>query len=209
MGKRGLPSPDRADVVAQSFSPRRSMHAVNVDDHAGQRSSRACWGPPARESIHRPVAPDAPSAQPAGMIASGHDPGGRGVFASFAVQPVPRPQAQASRTSTRDEGLARVVQLRCRAAEVPGLLRGPGGARTATSPACRPFPAGRRRMGMVHRTRTAARPVGRRAAARRSRRSTRLRCSRAGTGSTGCGCPVRRGGDPPGGACNPCGSPTP
>jgi hypothetical protein len=35
MGKRGLPSPDRADIAAQSFSPRRPMHAVNVEDHAG------------------------------------------------------------------------------------------------------------------------------------------------------------------------------
>ena len=36
MRKRWLPSPDRAEVVAQSFSPRRSMHTVNVEDHAGQ-----------------------------------------------------------------------------------------------------------------------------------------------------------------------------
>ena len=35
MRKCWLPSPDRAEVVAQSFSPRRSMHTVNVEDHAG------------------------------------------------------------------------------------------------------------------------------------------------------------------------------
>jgi hypothetical protein len=36
MRKRGLPSPDRADTVAQSFSPHRSMHTVNIEDHMGQ-----------------------------------------------------------------------------------------------------------------------------------------------------------------------------
>jgi hypothetical protein len=35
MRKRGLPSPDRADVVAQSFRPGACMRVVNVEDHAG------------------------------------------------------------------------------------------------------------------------------------------------------------------------------
>jgi hypothetical protein len=37
--KRWLPSPDRAEVVARSFSPRRSMHTVNVEDPAGHSAT--------------------------------------------------------------------------------------------------------------------------------------------------------------------------
>jgi hypothetical protein len=36
MRKRGMPSPDRADAVAQAFSRRGSSAPIKVESHAGE-----------------------------------------------------------------------------------------------------------------------------------------------------------------------------
>jgi len=36
MRKRGMPSPDRADTVAQAFARRGSAAPLNVESHAGE-----------------------------------------------------------------------------------------------------------------------------------------------------------------------------
>jgi hypothetical protein len=36
MRKRGIPSPDRADTVAQAVSRRGSAAPINVESHAGE-----------------------------------------------------------------------------------------------------------------------------------------------------------------------------